>query len=204
MNPGLHWLGQSAFRIHAKDAIIYIDPCNLTFNAPKATFILITHFHTDHFSEKAIKQLSTNETKVYVPGGLGSYLPVRPGDIVNVNAFINFEVVPAYNIHKSFHPKHNKWVGYIVDIEGTRIYHAGDTDLIPEMNNMKVDIALLPIGGTFTMDYREAIEAVKIIKPKTVIPMHYGSVVGTAREAQEFVKICQTLGFHGEILKVEH
>ena len=101
------------------------------------------------------------------------------------------ETVPAYNPAKQFHPKINEWLGYIVEINGTRIYHAGDTDLIPEMNNIKADMAFLPVGGTYTMGAEEAAKAANTIKPKIAVPMHYGSIVGSKSDAERFKGLCE-------------
>ncbi|MGE5557549.1 MAG: MBL fold metallo-hydrolase [Bacillota bacterium] len=202
--PSLHWLGQAAFRIETGNHVIYIDPVWLQSDAPKASLILVTHSHPDHYSERAIKYLSSPETRVYAPVGFSAFTPIKPGDTIDFDPELSINAVAAYNIHKSFHPRQNNWVGYIIHCREVKIYHAGDTDLIPEMNDITADIALLPIGGTYTMDFREAAEAAKLIKPKTAIPIHYGSTVGTAREAQEFVRMCQGMGINSEMLKIEH
>ena len=110
---------------------------------------------------------------------------VQPGDKLTVSG-IQIEAVPAYNTNKNFHPKQNGWLGFVLTVDGVRIYHAGDTDLIPEMDSIKADIALLPVSGTYVMTAEEAVEAAKIIKPKLVIPMHYDSIVGSADDARRF------------------
>jgi L-ascorbate metabolism protein UlaG (beta-lactamase superfamily) len=107
---------------------------------------------------------------------------------LEVNGF-NIQTIPAYNNNKTFHKRINQWVGYVVEIEGARIYHAGDTDLIEELKELKnIDIALLPVGGTYTMDAKEAARAVDLIKPKIAIPMHYGKIVGDEDDAILFQK----------------
>jgi len=129
----------------------------------------------------------------------GNIKTVRPGDNLTIKG-IDIKVVPAYNIKKDYHPKENRWVGFILNMKGTRIYHSGDTDFIPEMKKIKADIALLPIGGTYTMDVAEAVEAVKAINPKVVIPMHYGDIVGSVEDAEKFKKLSPV---KVEILKKE-
>ena len=117
-------------------------------------------------------------------------MAVAPGDRRAVEGF-SIEVVPAYNIDKPFHPKANNWVGYIVEVAGRKLYHAGDTDRIPEMKTMRTDVAFLPIGGTYTMTAEEAAAAVnEDIKPKVAVPIHYGAVVGSDSDAQRFRELC--------------
>ncbi len=112
---------------------------------------------------------------------------VKPGDTINIDD-VKIEAVAAYNTNKDFHPQQNNWLGFIVTVEGVRIYHAGDTDLIPEMNTFSADIALLPVSGTYVMTADEAIDAAKQIKPQIAVPMHYDAIVGTAQDALAFQK----------------
>ena len=110
---------------------------------------------------------------------------VRPGDRLSVGG-VGIEAVPAYNLQKSFHPREKGWLGFVVEVEGVRIYHAGDTDFIPEMASIRADIALLPVSGTYVMTAEEAVEAAKAIAPKVAIPMHYGAIVGDDGDARDF------------------
>ena len=119
----------------------------------------------------------------------GNVKTMKEGDEI-IEKGIKIKAVPAYNIEKNFHPK-GSGIGFIVEIEGTRIYHAGDTDLIPEMSNIKTDIALLPIGGTYTMNEEEGARAALKIKPKIAIPMHYGYISGTFAEPNRFKELIQ-------------
>ena len=114
------------------------------------------------------------------------------------------KAVPAYNVNKKFHPKDEGWNGYVLEISGKKVYHAGDTDLIPEMQSLgDIDIALLPVGGTYTMTAEEAVDAVRFIKPKLAVPMHFGSdVVGTEEDALRFVQGCKEEGFNAEKLEI--
>jgi len=121
----------------------------------------------------------------------GDVRTVKPGDALTIEG-VTIEVVPAYNLDKPFHPKESGGVGYIITtVEGTRIYHAGDTDLIPEMDQVRADVALLPVGGTYTMDAVEAARAANKIKPKVAIPMHWGTTVGSRRDAEQFRDLCE-------------
>jgi L-ascorbate metabolism protein UlaG (beta-lactamase superfamily) len=182
--------------------MIYIDPFGipdkLAKTLPKADIILITHDHIDHFSPEDIKKIIKASTSVVSIKAVVDSLPeeakishiVAPGDTLTVQG-IAIETVPAYNIEKKFHPRDKGYVGFLVHLDGRTIYHAGDTDLIPEMKSLKVDIALLPAGGRFTMDEAEAAEAANLIRPKIAIPMRWGSIIGTREDAARFVKLCK-------------
>ncbi|MGQ9668315.1 MAG: MBL fold metallo-hydrolase, partial [Anaerolineae bacterium] len=178
----IHWLGHDAFRIDA-DKVIYIDPYQLEAGEPKADIILITHDHFDHYSPDDVKKLRKAGTTVVSIAAVTKKVrgaaveTVSPGDKVTVQG-VDIEAVPAYNVDKQFHPKSAGHVGFIITVDGVRIYHAGDTDFIPEMANFRVDIALLPVSGTYVMTAEEAVRAAGAIKPKLAIPMHYGAIVG--------------------------
>lgn len=181
---------------------IYVDPFQLGNEEEIADLILITHGHYDHCSVEDIKKVSSGKTTVILTPDCQSKLPpervkikdmkiIRPGVELNIEG-IKIEAVPAYNIGKDFHQKIEEWVGYVITISGKRIYHAGDTDLIPEMNNLKdIDVALLPVGGTYTMNAKEAANAANTIKPKLAIPIHYGKIVGSTEDAETFKKLCE-------------
>ena len=184
-------LGHACFKINGDGLIIYIDPYNLK-QADQADLILITHDHYDHCSIKDIEKIRTEDTIIIASEGCpvsGEVRHMKPGDKLVVKG-IEIEAVSAYNIGKPFHPKEKKNLGYIMKIEGKRIYHAGDTDLISEMSTISCDIALLPVSGTYVMTAQEAARAADIIRPSLVaIPMHYGSgVVGTTLDAENFEK----------------
>jgi L-ascorbate metabolism protein UlaG (beta-lactamase superfamily) len=187
----IEWLGHASFRITFDNKILYIDPWEIT--APKpADIIFITHSHFDHFSPQDIQKIAKDGTCVIGPQDIKGKVPsgcefieVKPGDEKEVSG-IKFEVVPAYNVNKQFHPRDNNWVGYVIYLRDTRIYHPGDTDLIPEMEGLKPDIALLPIGGTYTMNAEEAAQAVKIMGANKVVPMHYGKIVGSDKDLKIF------------------
>lgn len=196
----LKWLGHACFLIETPDVKIFVDPVWIRDSGTKADLIFITHAHFDHFSVEDIKKISTENTRYVAPADVAKRLgrnarSVRPGERGEILG-IGFEAVPAYNIGKSFHPKANGWVGYIINVNGKRIYFPGDTDLIEEMRNIDCDLALLPIGGTYTMTVDEAIEATKRIRAKNFAPMHYRAVLGREGSAaaekkfKENVKNC--------------
>ncbi|NVM21574.1 MAG: MBL fold metallo-hydrolase [Desulfobacterales bacterium] len=183
------WLGHDGFLIKADGKAIVIDPFQLKECDP-ADIILITHEHYDHCSPEDVNKIRKNSTVIVTEADSAKKLSgdvrvVGPGDELTVSE-IPIEAVPAYNTNKKFHPKQNGWLGFIVTADGSRIYHAGDTDLIPEMGTLNVDIALLPVSGTYVMTAEEAVEAARIIKPKVAIPMHYGAIVGSAQDARRF------------------
>ena len=195
----IHWYGQAAFRIEDQEKQIYIDPWKLpSGKLAKADVILVTHAHFDHFSHEDIDKIKKDGTIFVAPKDVAAELKgtvkiVAPNQSLEIGK-LKISTVPAYNLKKSFHPKSNNWVGYVITLSrGQTIYHAGDSDFIPELNSLKVDIALLPCGGTYTMNAKEAAEAANTFKPKIAIPMHYGDVVGSDRDADSFKK-----DFHGE------
>ena len=188
------WYKQSGFRFTMSDGrMLYIDPWDIPKGEPKADFIFISHAHPDHFDPAAIANLKHPKTLIIAPEDVAAEIEtaigIKPGVEKNIEG-IEFSTVPAYNLNKPFHPKKNNWVGYILNLEGRYWYHAGDTDHIPEMDKIRAHTALLPIGGTYTMDAQEAAEAANTFKPGTAIPMHYGFVVGTSKDAQNFKKLC--------------
>jgi L-ascorbate metabolism protein UlaG (beta-lactamase superfamily) len=195
MVENIFWLGHDSFRLIG-DKVIYIDPWKLAADSAKADIVLVTHEHRDHFSKDDIAKISRADTVVVAPPSVARQLTggivAKPGDKLSVSG-IAIEVVPAYNPNKQFHPKTAGYVGYIVTLNGRRIYHAGDTDLIPEMIQIKADVALLPVSGKYTMTAAEAAEAANTIKPALAIPMHWGdpTVVGTRADAEEFKRLTQ-------------
>ena len=204
-----HWTGHDGFRIASYNKkTIYIDPFQLQkaqLNKNDADILLVTHNHFDHLSIEDLKHVISHNTSIVAADECIEQLKglkvkelknVSPGDKLEIED-IPIEIVPAYNTNKKFHPKDDKKVGFIFTINNQRIYHAGDTDVIPEMESVNVDIALVPVSGTYVMTSDEAAQAVNdLIKPvKLAIPMHYGSIVGTEKDAERFrdlVKICET------------
>ncbi|MBQ8960836.1 MAG: MBL fold metallo-hydrolase [Ruminococcus sp.] len=177
------------------ERVIYIDPFRLTSAPHDADIILITHSHFDHFSPEDIGRAMKEDTLLVCPksmdeaDGLGlTVMKVGPQESFEAGG-ISFETVPAYNKLKPFHPKSNGWVGYIIHSrEHGDIYIAGDTDITDENSQVKCRIAMLPIGGTYTVNAEKAAKLANIIRPEFVVPVHYGSVVGKPEDADTFKK----------------
>jgi len=192
MVESIHWIGHDCFKIMS-NVIIYTDPFTIR-KEDAADIILISHEHYDHCSPDDIYKICKKNTVIIatpdcVPKIKCNVKTIKPYETISVKG-ATIQAVPAYNINKQFHPKLKHWVGYIITINNIRIYFAGDTDYITEMNSMKhIDIALLPISGTYVMDVDEAVQATRAIKPKVVIPMHYGSIIGTIADAKRFEQI---------------
>lgn len=180
------------------DKIIYIDPYKIKEESNDADLIFITHNHYDHYDEKSILKIKNNLTKIIVTKDLytkvaslfnnDNIIVVEPNNEYDVDS-IHFSTIPSYNVNKKFHPKTNNWVGYILEINDETIYIAGDTDITEENKKISCDIALVPIGGTYTMTKEEAAELINTIKPKTVIPTHYACLVGSISDAADFKKL---------------
>ena len=195
MLENIEFLGHATFKIKGSK-LIYTDPYQID-DEESADIILISHSHFDHLSIEDIKKICNRNTTIVASTdcieslkGLPGYtIGLLPFQNANVNG-VHIDAVPAYNINKTFHPKENNWNGYVFELDGLRYYHPGDTDKIPEMNQIKADIVFLPVGGTYTMDYKEAASLVSIICPKKAIPMHYGSIVGKKEDAEIFAKLC--------------
>ena len=196
----IHWLGHASFRIEDNGKQIYIDPWELPEKAPLADIIFVTHGHYDHFSPQDIEKVRKEGAIVVATSDVaksitGEVVTVAPGETYEV-AGLKVETVAAYNLSKQFHPKQNGWVGYCITLStGQRVYHAGDTDSTPEMRKVQCDIAFLPVGGHYTMDAKEAAAAANVFKPKAVIPMHWGDIVGSKENVEEFKK-----AFKGETI----
>ncbi|MFA6583205.1 MAG: MBL fold metallo-hydrolase [Elusimicrobiaceae bacterium] len=194
ISKSVHWHGHSTFRIEtAAKTVIYIDPWHISPDNPKADIVLVTHEHHDHCSPDDIARIAKPDTVIAGPAQLKKHLTqkitVLRFGVTETIRDITVEPVPSYNITKPFHPRANGNMGYIITFDGVRLYHAGDTDLIPEMENLRADIALLPVGGTYTMNPAEAALAAGLIKPSAAVPMHCGKHVGSYEMAAEFAKL---------------
>lgn len=187
------WYRQAAFQWRDDERVIYIDPWGVPPDAAPADLILITHAHHDHFCPEDIDRLSTPDTALVAPHDVaaelrGAVTAVAPGE-THVVADVHIETVPAYNVREealAFHPKENRWVGYLLELDGRTYYHAGDTDHAPELSEVRSDIAFLPVGGHFTMDAVEAAGLARAIGPTVAVPMHYGFLVGSAADGERF------------------
>jgi len=197
----LSWLGHDGFRIQ-NGKVIYIDPFKIT-GGPKADIVLVSHEHFDHLSLDDLKKIVTPNTIVVAHAQSAGELSkikaketkiIKPGDRIRLGE-ITIEAVPAYNLNKGpepgkvFHPKEDGKLGFVVTVNNVRIYHAADSDHIPEMKGLNPDIALLPVSGTYVMTPQEAAEAVVSVNPKVAIPMHYNAIVGSRKDAETFKKL---------------
>lgn len=195
------WYGQSSIGIKTGKAVIYIDPVKVSSDV-KADIILITHSHGDHFSKSDIEKLSKKGTKVIASFALEGSELLAPGKKTEVNG-ISIEAVPAYNIVKSEkHPKESAFTGYILTINDVRVYHAGDTERIPEMKNFNADIAFLPLGQKYTMNsVEEAVDSAVDVKAKIAVPMHFGKYEGTAADALKFEELATKKGIQVKLMR---
>lgn len=195
------WLGHAGFRVDVGRTRIYIDPYRVA-DAQPADVILVTHGHYDHFSPLAIERIAHERTLVVAPAAVaerlaGRVLSIAPGEMLEeeVAPGVQVAAVAAYNTSKrdasgnAFHPRDAGWVGYEVNVRGERLYHSGDTDVIPEMDAVAgVDVALLPVSGRYVMTPAEAAEAARRIQPRVAVPMHWGDHMGSAADARAFAE----------------
>jgi L-ascorbate metabolism protein UlaG (beta-lactamase superfamily) len=201
----IHWLGHASFKIIAdKGIVIYMDPFRLNAEAQKADIIFCSHQHYDHFSPEDIAKITKDNTVVVCNASCEQEIKtkkihVRPGDKGEVYG-IAYKAVPAYNLKIPNHRKELGHNGFILAIDGEKLYHAGDTDAVSELESIRVDVALLPVGGTYTMDAAKAAELAKKIGAKITVPMHYGAIIGTAQDGENFRNLC---GCGARILKAE-
>jgi L-ascorbate metabolism protein UlaG (beta-lactamase superfamily) len=197
MTKNLHWLGHDTFRFDGPP-VVYVDPYQLRDGLPAADVILITHDHFDHLSPADVAKIHKVGTVVVAPKEVAAKLSV-PVTVIGVGesktvAGITVKAVPAYNTNKTFHPKADGKVGFVFTLAGVTYYHAGDTDVIPEMKGLAPDVALLPVSGTYVMTADEAATAARQIKPKVAVPMHYGAIVGSDADAKKFAKLLEGSG----------
>jgi L-ascorbate metabolism protein UlaG (beta-lactamase superfamily) len=193
---GVEWLGHASFRIKTRAGVVYIDPYRIDDAAP-ADLILITHDHFDHFSREDVVRLAGRRTTAIGPATVteqlkGRTVSIRPGETIEVDE-LEVEALPAYNTNKldssgkPFHAREAGWLGFVLRDGARRIYHSGDTDVIPEMDQAAgVDVALLPVSGTYVMSPLEAAEAARRIDPAVAVPMHWGTVIGSEADARAF------------------
>lgn len=187
----LSWLGHASFLVFGSRSL-YIDPWKVEGEPHDADLILISHTHYDHFSIDDIKVLRRENTEIVGPKDvveeLGYGHPLVPGESIEVSN-MTIHAIPAYNREKEYHPRENGWLGFLIEMEGKRLYYAGDTDFLDEMKALgAVDLGLFPVGGTFTMDASEAVEAARAVGAATSLPYHWGDIVGSRKDAQRFVQ----------------
>jgi len=200
----IKWLGHSSFEIDYTKKI-YIDPFQITNQKNDADIVLISHEHSDHFSPEDIRKVINEDSVIILtPDCLsklsrfveeGKVVTIRPGNKIKLGEKISVEAVPAYNINKfkapglPYHPKQNEWVGYVLTFDNIKIYFAGNTDFVPELRNLKVDVAIVSVSGKSTTTPEEAAEFVNSTIPRFAIPMHYGTTIGTIEDAEKFKKL---------------
>jgi len=197
MSIKVTWINHASVVLSGR-AVVMIDPWKMPDGGPEADVIVVSHSHYDHLSVDDVRAVASEGAAVVAPpdchgqlAGCGQLLPLAPGAVVEHKG-VTVEGVPAYNIAKAFHPKANAWCGALITLDGCRVYYAGDTDFVPEMKDLAdIDLALMPAGGTYTMDARSAADAVNAFRPKLAIPYHWGDIVGSADDAQRFANQAQ-------------
>ncbi len=198
MTENIEVFKHNSIRIKSGCGNIYVDPFRLNEAPEDAAFVFITHDHYDHFSPEDIEKTAGKNTVLIVPekmenkaeklmGTVSRIVSVKPGAAYEADD-LEFETVPMYNILKPFHPKSAHWCGYVLNVDGRRIYIAGDIDRIKEAKAVKCDIALIPAGGFYTMDAKQAAELVNAMKPSVAIPVHYGEIVGKPEDGRIFAE----------------
>ena len=191
----IKWLGHDTFLIQGNKTI-YTDPFELKAGGPMADIILITHEHRDHCSPDDIARIAGPKTTIVTTPdcvnkiGRDNILTLKPGESIEVDG-VEVKTVRAYNTNKKFHPRDKDWVGFIFKADKVTYYHAGDTDHIAEMKDIKCDVALIPVSGTFVMTAKEAAAAAMDMSFKVAVPMHYASVVGDLSDAEEFASLLE-------------
>jgi L-ascorbate metabolism protein UlaG (beta-lactamase superfamily) len=194
MLENVRWLGHAGFVVHGKNSVVVVDPFQVRKGEP-ADVILITHDHYDHCSVEDIRKFAGKNTVIVAPACAAAACPgtvkrIKAGETLDVLG-IPIRAVPAYNLKLPNHARDKGHVGYVFTVDGVSFYHAGDTDVIPEMKSIRADVAFLPVGGTVTMGPSEAARAAADVGAKTAVPMHWGSVIGSEEDAELFKKLCK-------------
>lgn len=193
MIQNVHWTGHSGIKIKGSKTV-YVDPYELTGNE-KADLILVTHDHYDHCSSKDIKKILKPGTTVVIPESTvdippGTIRTVMPGDRITIDG-VEIRAIPMYNIGKRFHPREKQFTAFVFKMDRTTYFHAGDSDLTPEVESVRADVVFLPVSGVYCMNAREAADACNKIGPKAAVPIHWGSVTGSSDDAKEFKKLAK-------------
>jgi len=199
----VNWFGHASFRIAGAGGVAYIDPWKLDIEPHDANVVIVSHSHYDHCSSLDVQKVCRSGTAVLTPVDAVATLPaaqaVSPGQRLTFGGIV-VETVAAYNVREVYHPRGKNWIGVVISLDGKRIYYAGDTDLINEMGSLRdVDLALLPVGGTYTMDAAAAAKACHAIGCKLAVPYHWGDVVGSEADARQFLR--ELVGCEGRILQ---
>ena len=193
----IHWLGHDSFRLDGSTTI-YIDPWKLPPDPPAADGVLVTHDHYDHLSAEDIELIARPQTVIIGPEAVAKKLEQDTAIVVTAGetfqcASALVTAVPAYNVDKfrkpgvPYHPKEAGYLGYVVELDGFRVYHSGDTDVLADV---ECDVALIPVSGTFVMTADEAVDACQRLRAKTIVPMHYADIVGTEADALRLKERC--------------
>ncbi|WP_026664992.1 MBL fold metallo-hydrolase [Butyrivibrio sp. FC2001] len=192
----------SSIRVKFGGGTIYVDPFRIREKTNDADYVLITHAHYDHFSLEDIRKVIKESTVLVCPERMVEdarelerevkvIVTVKPGVYKEFDGF-EIETIPAYNNIKPFHPKRAEWVGYILRVDGKRVYIAGDTGVTKEAKKVKCDIAMVPVGGTYTMDVKKAADLINTIRPEYAIPTHYGTIVGKQTDGKAFAGLVKS------------
>jgi L-ascorbate metabolism protein UlaG (beta-lactamase superfamily) len=200
----IYRLGHDAFRVVGGSVVLYIDPYLVQVGEPKADVVLVTHEHFDHCDPPSIQRVAKPSTVVVAPKvarqcvakAMQNVVEIAPGEVKTVGN-VKMAAYPAYNINKYrdpargvvFHPRQDGRVAYLIELEGVKIFHAGDSDFVPEFREVKADVVLVPVSGVYVMTPSEAAEFVNTVEPRVAIPMHYGSIVASEKEAREFKRL---------------
>ncbi|MEM4438725.1 MAG: MBL fold metallo-hydrolase [Pyrobaculum sp.] len=200
----IFWLGHDSFRIVGGGFVLYIDPYQIQVGEPKADLVLITHEHFDHCEPVSIRRISKPSTIVVAPTIAKNCVAKATQNIVEISVGevkefggVKITAYPAYNLNKFrdpakgvvFHPRQDGRVAYLIEIGGVKIFHTGDSDFVPEFREIRADVAMVPVSGVYVMTPQEAADFVNTIQPAVAIPMHYGSIVASRADAEEFKKL---------------
>lgn len=189
---GVTWFKQSAIRVRSGGRVLYVDPWGVP-GGEEADFILLTHPHYDHFSEEDIARIRGTRTVVIEPASMKKQYEsadhfLRPGDLLQLDG-LDVLAVPAHNEAKHFHPRRNGWLGYVFTLGDVTYYHAGDTDFLESMSEIRCDVAFLPCGGHYTMGAEDAARAAAACDAKVIVPIHWGDVVGSIEDARRLATL---------------